>query len=213
MDDEPGTATDAYTSYVQRRRRRIQLMTIRGLSERQIAAVAGVTPETVREDQRWNALNGATNDSLLEERVRLLGASKQVEHEAWEIFRSLPGSHVAARLDALNTVLTAHAKATEVIGLMDRQALLHDLAGLGEVLLSQIRDGKIFLGAGFDGGTTRPREPLPNDLAYTFGEGDASGHAPLSRAGVLQDGALDTGETDGSGDAEESANRGDTAKR
>src|SRR5688500_2424512 len=77
-------------SYLQSRRRRVQLMTIRGLAEEQIALVAGLDEVTVRQDQLANAEGALGKEPLAEERARLLAAAKQVEQAAWQIFRDLP---------------------------------------------------------------------------------------------------------------------------
>src|SRR5688500_7544025 len=89
----PSAPTAPRASYLQSRRGRVQLLTIRGLASEQIAALAGVDEATVRYDQQANAQEALAREPLVEERARLLAAAKQVEQAAWQIFRDLP-SHV-----------------------------------------------------------------------------------------------------------------------
>jgi hypothetical protein len=129
-------------------------MTVRGLANDQIAAVAGVDEATVREDQQASAEDVLGKEPLAAERARLLAAARQVEQAAWQIFRDLPPHVVEARLAALGTVLSAHGRTIEIVGAIERQSMVQDLAALGEQFLTQVRDGKIVLGLGYDSSRT-----------------------------------------------------------
>lgn len=105
----------ATTAGATARRMQAAELELRGVSVRGIAQALKSDPRTITRDLQVVATERQRDTSLDAERYRLLGAAREVERTAWQLYASLPPLDGAGRLGALRTVLAAQQRCGDVV--------------------------------------------------------------------------------------------------